>query len=376
MDPFSSLLLQPSGSSVPPETLEMLGRQASQMFQSQGVPLNQAIAQVVANHPELGNEHVKRIVEFANTVTFQEMFQNSADKNVHFEVADPGVVLRDMQDGGSPAHDGKTLGGSDKMPFAPAQDPAVSQAFDAQFLGSDKMASLNAKEIGRSARKAVTTGARVAGASGAAYAGYRGAKRLIDGKEKTAAELQESIATDHESHANPVDDVYDTHVRLKASRAKLAESYESMNNLFSQTREDFYQKVKAEVADPDGAGLGGVIGALEKVAEKDIVAVLMEDATRRLVEEGFQSDWLNRSLIKTAGVVANFEHPLFANIDALLQLSGEMITCGHAIEELDRQIEKTAAFIKQAGSLTSKVRDIIDHKGHLPAGIRQRFPRE
>lgn len=379
MDPFSQLLLQSSGSSVPPETLEMLGRQASQMFQAQGVPLNQAVAQVVANHPELGNEHVKRIIEFANTVTFQEMFQNSEDKNVHFDVADPGVVLRDMQDGGSPAHDGKTLGGSDyKMPPPQGQDQALNQAFDAQFLGgAEKMAGLNAKELGRSARKATATGARIAGASGAAYAGYRGAKRLIDGpQEKTAAELQESLATDHESHANPVDDVYDTHVRLKATRSKLAESYETMNGLLSQAQEDFYQQVKAQVADPDGAGLGGVIGALEKVAEADIVEFLMEQATKRLMDEGFQPKWMNDSLTKTAGVVVNMEHPLFSSLEAVLQVSGEMVKCGAAIDQLDKQIEQTSEFLKKAGNLTSKVRDIIDHKGHLPAGIRQRFPRD
>lgn len=384
MDPFAQLLTQSSGSNVAPETLEMLGRQASQLFQGQGIPLNQAITQVTANHPELGNEHIKRIVEFANQVTFQEMFANSEDKNIHFEVADPGVVLRDLKDGGSPAHSGKPLSsGHDFMASPQTSDPALNQAFDAQFLGQEKNA--NIKNLGEWAHKAKKNAKMVAGAAGVGaaaaaggYAGYRGAKRLIDGKkgkEKTAAEIREELAVDHDLHANPVEDVYDTHVRLQATRNKLAESHETMHGILKQAQEDFYQEVKSQVLDPDGAGLGGVVAVLEKVAEEDIVGALMVPVTERLVREGVRSDELNRSLTKTAGVVVNMEHPLIAHADAIVKVAGEIIRCGAAIDETDKMLEQTGAVIKQAGALTNGIRDAVDHKGILPAGIRQRFPR-
>lgn len=382
MDPFAQLLTQSSGSNVAPETLEMLARQASQLFQAQGIPLNDAIRQVTADHPELGNEHVKRIVEFANTVTFQQMFQNSEDKNIHFDVADPGTILRDLKDGGSPAHSGKPLSGGNEYMAPPSQtaDPAMNQAFDAQFLGQDKNANLKnlgdyahkARKFGKQMGVAASTGAA---AAGGAYAGYRGAKRAIDGKEKTAAELREELAVDHELHANPVEDVYDAHVRLQATRNKLAESHETLNNLFKQAQADFYTEVKSQVLDPDGAGLGGVISVLEKVAEEDIVEALMTSVTQHLVRDGVRSDELNRSLTKTAGVVVNMEHPLIAHADSIVKLAGEIVRSGKAIDETDAMLEQTSSVFKQAGALANGVRDAVDHKGNLPAAIRQRFPR-
>lgn len=378
MDPFAQLLTQSSGSNVAPETLEMLGRQASQLFQGKGIPLNQAITQVTANHPELGNEHIKRIVEFANQVTFQEMFANSEDKNIHFEVADPGVVLRDLKDGGSPAHSGKPLNsGHDFMASPQTSDPALNQAFDAQFLGQEKNAA-DLQAIKHTAKKNGKMMLGAAALAGSAYAGYRGAKRLIDGKkgkEKTAAEIREELAVDHDLHANPIEDVYDTHVRLQATRNKLAESHETMHGILKQAQEDFYQEVKSQVLDPDGAGLGGVIAVLEKVAEEDIVEALMVPVTQRLVQDGVRADELNSSLTKTAGVVVNMEHPLIAHADAIVKVAGEIIRCSAAIDETDKMLEQTGSTIKQAGALTNGIRDAVGHKGQLPAGIRQRFPR-
>lgn len=376
MDPFSQLLTQSSGSNVAPETLEMLARQASQMFQGQGIPLNDAIKQVTANHPELGNEHINRIVEFANTVTFQQMFQGSEDKNVHFDVADPGVILRDLKDGGSPAHDGKTLNSEYGQQPQQAPNSALDQAFDAQFLGGEKNANL--KNLGQFAHKAKKTGKQMAGiaaAGASAYAGARGAKRLIDGKTKTASEIREEIAVNHELHANPVDDAFDTYTRLTATREKLAESHETMHSLLKQAQAEFYAEVKSQVLDPDGAGLGGVLAVLEKVAEEDMVEALMTPVTQQLVRDGIRSDELNRSLTKTAGVVVNMEHPIIVQADAIVKIAGEIVRCSKAIDDTDEMITKVAAVFKQAGSLTSGVRDAVDHKGLLPAGIRQRFPR-
>lgn len=334
MGPFDQLLTQPSGSNVAPETLEMLGRQASQMFQSQGVPLNQAVSQVLANHPELNNEHVKRIIEFANTVTFQEMFTNSADKNVHFDVADPGVVLRDLKDGGAPAHDGRTLSNSDyrKTPSS-GPDGEVESALTQQFLGQNTP--------------------------------------NVDGQMKVA-----SLHVDQELHANPVDDAWDTRTRLLASREKLVESYESMDLMRKQAHEELFHHIKHQVMDPDGAGLGGVLAVLEKVAEQDLLEVLVPPMIERLKDQGFQADYLNKSLEKRAGAIVNLEHPIVVSLDAMLKLASEQITCGQAIADLDRHIAAVeAVFKKQAGALTTGVKKAINPSGNVPSGIRQRFPR-
>lgn len=332
MNPFEQLLTQSSGSNVAPETLEMLGRQASQLFQSQGVPLNQAVSQVLADHPELGNEHIRRIIEFANTVTFQEMFQQSADKNVHFDVADPGTVLRDLRDGGSSAHAGQTLQDYHRPPQH-NQSPDLDAALMQQFTGSSSSPSESVKVA--------------------------------------------SVQLDQEKHANPIDDAYDAKIRLEVTREKLAESYERMDILLRDAKEDFYQQVKQQVGDPDGSGLGGVLGALEKMAAPDLLEAVMVPVAERLVKEGYGQDHLTASLRKTAGAVPNLAHPLFSSFDAIVKLAEELVTCDRAITDTDRMIEDISVpFKKLAGALTTGVKKVMDPKGLVPAGIRQRFPRE
>lgn len=329
MGPFDELLTQNSGSQVAPETLEMLGRQASQMFQTKGVPLNQAVSQVLSSHPELKNEHIKRIVEFANTVTFQEMFQNSTDKNVHFDVADPGVILRDLKDGGSPGHEG-TLSDYQQRPAPTSQGNELDTALMQQFTGS----STSPDQI------------------------------------KTASERNQEL------HANPLEDAWDAQIRLQATRDKLAESHEQMDIMLKAAQEDFYQQVRLQVADDQGSGLGGVIGALSKIAEEDIVEALLTPVAKRLVKEGFSKEHLDTSMKKTAGAVPNLEHPLFASADAIVKLASEILACDSAITDVDAMLVDTNRLFKNAGALTTGVKKAIGNAGHVPAGVRQRFPRD
>ena len=332
---FESLLTQSSGPRVDPETLEMLGRKASQMYQQQGVPLNQAVAQVVADQPDIGNEHIKRIVEFANTVTFQEMFQGSEDKNVHFDIADPGVILRDLKDGGTPSHDGKPLSMSDYTAPPKTQEagaPDVEQLFSQQFTSGGNGGTTDMPKVA-------------------------------------------SVRVDHELHADPIEDVYDTHVRLKATREKLASSFETMHMLLNETKEELYQEVKQQVLDPYGAGLGGVVGALEKVADHVTIHVLLGPMIDRMIEERIPAD-LNTSLEKRAGSVVNYQHPLLAKTDAIVKLASEMVVCEKAIDDVDGMLEQTMGVLKQAGAMTTGVKKAVGSRGKVPGALRQRFPRK
>lgn len=370
MNPFDQLLTQNSSSAVAPEVLEMLGRKASQLFQAQGLPLNQAIAQVVADHPELGNEHIKRIVEFANTVTFQEMFQNSEDKNVHFDVADPGVILRDLKDGGTPSHSGKTLSSDyQKPPLPVGSGPDLDASLMQQFTGTGQSMSEAVKvaSVMGSVKKNGKFLAGVAAGGAAAYTGARAAKRVIDGPEKTAS-------IDHERHANPLEDIYDTMIRVQATKDKLAESYETMDLRLKDAQEDFYKNVRHQI--DSGDGLGGVVGALEKMASEDLVEAVMIPVTHRLIGDGYDKTCLLESLKKTAGSVPNLDHPLFASFDAITKLATEMAVCDRALEDTSNMLDELKVpFKKLAGALTTEVKDTISPSGKVPAGIRQRFPR-
>lgn len=322
MDPFTQdILSQSAGSHVSPELLETLGRQASQTFQQKGTPLNQAIRELTAQHPELGNEHIKRIVEFANNVTFQDKFQNGADKNVHFEVADPGVVLRDLKDGGSPAHDGRSLESDYLSP--PKQSGNDATALDnliwpSQDSGTAKLASQNLS----------------------------------------------------------LDELFDSKLQLQGVFDKLAESYEVAGYLLDEAKESLYSAIKNEVVRYDGAGLGGVVGALTKIASEDLVASFLPAMIERMREEGFQPQQLQSSFEKRAGVMVNPDHPLVISFQGMMKIAQEMVVVDDAMSKTDKELVfvKTA-MRKLAGPVTSGVRDAVNHRGKLPPAIRQRFSR-
>lgn len=318
MDLFESLLSHSSGSRVHAETLEMLGRKASQMFRQQGIPLNQAVAQLVSQHPELGNEHVKRVVEFANTVTFQELFQSSDDKNVHFDVADPGVVLRDIKDGGSPAHDGKTLSGGMGDYAAPAN------AWKDGIEGGDQMLA-NA---------------------------FDPAQDNPSGDESHGLQKMAGIQDANLQHgySNPIEDVYDTHLRLEGARSELVRANEHFDLMLKEAHADLYRVIKAEVTSPDGAGLGGVTRVLEKIATDRCMALnILRPMIEKLATEGLSKDMLAKSIEKRAGVVVNLQHPLVKVWGGLVKIANEKARTELALSELDGHLAQTVAFLKSAG---------------------------
>ena len=94
------LYRQTTYAKLSPGDLESLGKRASISYLCEGVPLNRAIVKLAQGHPSISPHQIRRVVEFANTTTFQQLFEKQADdKNVEFDVADPGVVLRDLNDG-------------------------------------------------------------------------------------------------------------------------------------------------------------------------------------------------------------------------------------------------------------------------------------
>ncbi len=341
MNPFQDLLTQSPGRQVSPELLEALGRKASQMFQTQGIPLNQAIAQLAGQYSELGNEHIKRIVEFANNVTFQEQFQSGQDKNVHFNIADPGIILRDLKDGGTPSHDGKPLGNGDY-----AKPPVV---------GAKESGTLDHELENLFTNR------------------YSGGNNGGEAEQVKMASAQGEIG----GHANPVEDVYDLHVRLRATREKLAEAHEVFDLALQDAREGLYQIIRREIIEPDGAGLGGVIGGLEKMASADFVADVMEPLIGRLVAEGVPN--LSASLEKKAGRFLNTDHPLAKTWAGLLKAAEEQVRAATALADVDKGLAEAELFLKQAmgGEITTGVRKAVSGGTHgkvMPA-LRQRFPK-
>lgn len=312
MDMFQDLLANNPSPQVSPEMLEVLGNKAAQLFIQNGVPLNDAIKQVVAEDSNLGDEHLRRIIEFANNQAFQQLFENSEDKNIHFDVADPAVIIRDLRDGGSPAHDGKPLGIGGKSDY---QTPPTKPA-----NGQDDMAQLS--QLFAPQPLGTATG---------------------------NTQIQKMAGVETETvfnHANPIDDVYDLNIKLRSARSHLTGVNEEHDGVLKVAQEEFYSTVKHEILSDDGAGLGGVAAALSKVASVEEVKEVFSPVVNRLLHEGIDSEFLFTSLTKHAGKVLNLEHPLITSWTGMQKAAGVKKITEKGLADIDKEIEKTAAFLK------------------------------
>lgn len=90
--------------SVGPEELITMGKRASRMHLDYDVPLTEAVIKIASEQPGLTKDHLQRVVENANLLTFESMFKVASDKNITFDLADPEDVVsgvlgpRDMEE--------------------------------------------------------------------------------------------------------------------------------------------------------------------------------------------------------------------------------------------------------------------------------------
>lgn len=87
------------------ETLAKLGKDASDLYLRHGVPLTDAIVKVASGRGDLSKDHVQRIIENANLLTFEEMFKTGPSKHVTFDLAEPEAVHAKMSGGDAPDGD-------------------------------------------------------------------------------------------------------------------------------------------------------------------------------------------------------------------------------------------------------------------------------
>lgn len=327
MNIFESLLTGSQPTGVSPELLETLGKQAATRFLEDGTSLNESIAKLASEHAQLENEHVKRIVEFANNETFQHLFEKSADKNVHFPLADPGVVIRDLKDGGSPKHDGKVLN-PDSM------DKQAHVVTGAASFGD----SSDYREV------PLTDNSYRFADLESAFSDLSGAGGSSEPMAKTAGVRTEYIQSG--GHANPIDDVYDQHLRLQAMETKLAEAYETCDLLLQDAKEDFYKLAKREILTYDGADMTQVIQAVKIAAPSDSMAFsILRPVTERLTKEGALT---TRDLEKRASQqrILNHAHPLVASVSAIVKTAQEKVNAAAALAEVQGGLTQTEEFLR------------------------------
>lgn len=100
--PFG-LARQTTYAALSSEDLNTMGKRAADSYLSCGVPLNKAVVKLAQEHPSISPHQVMRATEYANQETFQRLFDDNekyaCDKNIDFPLADPRVILHELNDG-------------------------------------------------------------------------------------------------------------------------------------------------------------------------------------------------------------------------------------------------------------------------------------
>lgn len=311
------------------ELLETLGKKAAAQFLRDGDSLNESIVKLASEHPGIENEHVKRIAEFANNAVFQGLHSQNEDKNVHFPLADPGTIIQDLRDGGSPNHVGKTLNTGlpqNKRSFVPSSGTSDYTTPPSPIPNTGGFADLS------SGFEELREGNEVSGTQ--------------DQGEPINKVASAPAWSNYNQHANPVEDVYRTHVRLQAVREKLAQTHENFDIALKTAKADFYQRVKVACLEPGGPGLMDVVNAVKLASPNDSFAFqILRPVSERLVNEGVIK---HAQLTKTASQkIVNFEHPLMVAYAGILKMAEEKVRSREALNQADEALKKTASFLKE-----------------------------
>jgi hypothetical protein len=114
---------------------------------------------------------------------------------------------------------------------------------------------------------------------------------------------------------------------------------------------------------------------MSKVANEETVEALLSPMMERLADNDQTRLAMDSALVKKAGVVVNPEHPIVVITDSIIKVAREVNVSSVAIDDIDEALEQTTSFLKSAGALTTHVKKAVGHKGKVPSGLRQRFPR-
>ena len=299
------LTQQKAARPIEADQLELMGKQAAKAYRECSTNLSDSVVGIV-KEARLAPEQVKRVCEFANTAAYLDAFEKSGEmRNVTFEggPADPGKVLKDLNDGSNPAVN--HVENSDYNPpvgtykTASADDSLLAEAFGA-------------------------------------------------GMEKTAS--AEPAQSDHSVHADPLDDINDMRVSLEGVHDVVMSKLSSSGVVYEDVCNDLCETVTQEVL--NGTSMGDISRAWAGYSPSpSILKQAMVVVGKHLSGRGYTKEQLGESLSKVAqaGVIANPAHPLIERFVAFTKVAHGHRVLEHAVEVVDEQL----------GAVNTKLRGMV-----------------
>ncbi len=295
--PAQGLYQQMHARQISGEHLEVLGKQASDRWLAgQHKTLTESVVESV-KHAGLSPEQVRRVVEFANTDAFQREFkkESALHRVVHFAggPADPGDVLRDLNDGG---------GGS-------VFDRGTS---DYNQPPGEKTSSARAEE---------------------ALFG------MLSGSEAPLPEV------------SPLGDAVALRDKLAAMNDHMTSELSGLEVMFGDLSERLFDGVKQAAL--GGVPLGFIASAFESVApSEDHIKVAFGYLAPRLLHDGVFSSMeaMDASVEKTAGArIPNPSHPLLVDFVEYCESLSKLAETRAAQQEVRVGLNELTQFLKAAG---------------------------
>lgn len=300
MDEFANYLLSgKSNAKLSAESLELMGKQAANLYLDKGIELNDGIAKLAGEHPDISVEQIKRIAEFANTAVYlakhdQNKTAGSEHSYPQFELADAGRIVQDLSDGARPTVVTKT---------------------DVDYS--------------RQAKKEKTSSPET---------------------ESALVELFKTASGEKDfSPETVVNELMAAKDLLIGLRQNIGDLYNQHEGLFKEATTDFYNNVKTYLL--DGGSFGEVVAALDSVASDDlhnhlepIVAGLLRDKVASVQELKKQY----AEVEKIAHRTVDPEHPLILSYSAMVLSGEELQKTALALDEVGDELKTLNDFIKEA----------------------------
>jgi hypothetical protein len=285
--------------SISAESLELMGKQAANLFLDTGLSLNEAVVKVASVHPNINPEQIKRVIEFANTATYlakHDQNKNSGSDSSYpqFELADPGRVVQDMSDGARPTVVTKTDIDYGRQPLKKVSSVAADSLLEDMFK--------------------------------------------VDQLEPTY------------SKDTLIQEVMDTKSDLIQLKENLEHSAEKLAFDIESSIADYYDVMKNHLL--DGGSFADVLAAARSTGmSQEKVAGVLHPFVVQLISDNVVPPQVLKmgadGLDKVAHRVVNTAHPLVQSFSAIMMLNDELEKVATGLESVEDQIGKVRSYIKE-----------------------------
>ena len=309
----SDLARDEKHANISPDVLELMGKQAANIYMDKGISLNESVSKLAAAHDDINQEQIKRICEFANTAVYlakhdQSKTAGSKESYPEFDLADPNRVVQELSDG---------------------TKSTITTKVDSDYSKQPE-------------KKEKTSMVKTASVSSAKASAERAFEEMFTAK--TAEDLEFSKDT-------AISEVMSAKDQLKGLRDHLSSAGEQFDLMHKEASEEFYELSKRHIMN------GGSFADISKAASASggnvtqtnaiLTPVIMRLVTEKVASVQSLKEQM-KGLEKVAHRSINPDHPLVQTAGTVRASANEIEKIAQGLKEVDIELGKVNDYIKTA----------------------------